>query len=163
MKVGGFPGREDALRQRLASLERDANARASRRMFLGLAVGGALGACAGGAAVSAVRQDESAKGPTRTAVEEPPNPRLEWARKLATGPLDKLLAAQGTFIIEARAVVSPEDVVWLGVARIASAVVEQDRRAKPGIREAILVMAKHHSHLPPYMDHWMALLRSSRR
>ena len=53
MKGGGFPGREEAIQFRLASLQAGAQARASRRMFLGLAVGGALGACAGGAALKA--------------------------------------------------------------------------------------------------------------
>src|SRR5262245_25179730 len=106
MLSGGFPGQIEALRQEVARIRAEgeeakrqadeargeralANVRASRRLFLGVAVGGVFGACAGGGAgyaLASKSNEPAATGPAPT-----PDPRFEQLRQVAKMPLDDLL------------------------------------------------------------------------
>lgn len=155
MRAGRFPGQEDAIRMRVAMLQENAKAMANRRMFLGLAVGGVFGACAGGGAVQAL-----SGGGARSA--GPIDPRFETLRKFATGPLHELLSRSPDFIVEVGQAMPDDETVWLGIARIASAVVEKDARVPRGVMRMLLVLADKPG-VPGHIDRWIDLVRTQAR
>ena len=128
-------------------------------MFMGLAVGGALGACAGGGAMSAFGGDEEEASPEDAG---PPDPQFAWMRQLAKGPLGKLLNQQATFLGEVATAMPDDSVVWAGVIRIANAAIEGDSRIQPGIHALLPLLGKKDG-LPDDMRFWIDLVESRSR
>lgn len=182
MLSGGFPGQLEAIQQRVAQIraeaeeakqqaqrevetakqgQRHADARASRRLFLGLAFGGCVGACAGGGAVQALRGPAPATPPppkeqAEQPIAPPPNdPELQFALQLAAGPIDKLVAEGHYYlaIVDSFPAVAP---LWTGVHRLGLGAL--DAVGEPGkrLREHVVVVLRRPDapeHLAPLTEH----------
>lgn len=78
------------------------------------------------------------------------------------GPLDQLMSRQSNFVGEV-ATVMPDrtDVVWMGVARLAHAVVDGDVRVERGLPNALIVLGRKPG-VPSYLDAWLDAVRRAR-
>lgn len=166
MRAGRFPAQEEAIQERLAIIQQSAKELAkkevgTRRLFLGVAVGGVLGACAGGGAMHVLgsgNAEEAQDSKQKPALD----PKFATFRTLATGPLDVLLAKAAPYLGEARQFPLEDRALWLGVVRIASAVAEHDPRAPRFIRP-LLLSWKGHRFVPDHVLTWIELLETQGR
>ena len=161
MGIGGLPGRDEALELRIAAGRKDAKTRSTRRMFIGLAFGGVLGACAGGAAVHAAQDEGDGAAPTDGA-QEPLDPELAELREIATGPLDKLLIAQTPFLAALGAKIPGDDPIWVGYGRLCQAAAVSDPRAQRSLEKVLLAISKRPG-FPRHAHGWVDLMIARHR
>ena len=133
MRVGRFPGQEEAL---LEALRKE---RLSRRRFFILSCVAACGGLGVGYAVGR----SSAPGVPRPALPHEPdanwNAKLAWARSLARGEQSELIKHHLMFCTLAE-LFEPDATVWLGIDRLARAALELDRTTARSIAERVLVV-----------------------
>ncbi len=126
MRVGGFPGQQEALLQLMAERQR-----LSRRKLLSVA-GGAFAVGLGGGVALRTTAEEAT-------VHAAPAAASTWAARLAHGPLDALIAHHGTFLREVAGAPTPADVHWTGVARLAAAALDPRPRTQLG-RNIVMIL-----------------------
>ena len=142
MRLGLFPGQEEALRERLREIREEGVRRGRRRLLVGLAAGGLLGACWAAWAGSGW----------------PPADADLRAR--AQAPLEELVETAGTFLTEVARTRPCSRASWIGVARLAAAVADGRVDPEPArkIRTLILTLSKRRD-APPFVRPWIERLR----
>lgn len=146
MRIGRLPGQEEALLRRMDELVEERK-RASRRMFLGLAVGGALGAAAGVGVARMPAAPALPQDPVRAR-----GPGLDRLRQLAKGPLEDLLRGSSGYLLEADRF-GEDETLWLGAMRIAHALAESDPRV-PRSNRGLMRALKRQPTTPRSMKSW---------
>lgn len=72
----------------------------------------------------------------------PVGTELFWARKLAQGPLDQLIASKYTFISSVEVVGTQDPILWYGLTRLGLAVVDGNYNEDPRLLRVILALGR---------------------
>lgn len=153
MRLGLFPGQQEYLRKAVRDADKYRGAR--RRFLFTLAVAVPAAAVAGVAGALAWRGSPP-PAPTSEAdalVLE----RLEWARRLADGPDDALLASSTTFLMVLDRC-GGDQVLWRGFARLCEFALAADAADRRALASRLLVSCRAQA-VPPELRHLPDRLR----
>lgn len=159
MKCAMFPSQHEALARRVAEIRAEGRRQLSRRTVLGLGVGGFFGITSGSLVTLGVtthRLSGVATHPARLAAGGR-WPELAWARDLAVGRLVDLLDAQAEYVEAVSGLDERDEVLWVGVLRLANAVIDDHPRAPRDLGGRLLPLASRRD-VPAGLCHLLRLI-----